>query len=133
MKHLPLPKGNVCITKDGIANLLSMGKMVKEGYRVTMDFDVENAFNVLNEDGSYIKFVCLQDGLYCVNLNDSSEYINYLTTVFEQKNHFSDIENKKVDLARSIQKCMCLLSDIDFTKSIDKGKESRSVGLIVVT
>ena len=59
MKYLPLPKGDVCIAKDGIANLLSMGKMVKEEYRVTMDSDVENAINDFNEDRSYIKFVCV--------------------------------------------------------------------------
>ena len=34
LNHLPLPKGEVCIAKDAIANLLSMGKLVKEGYRV---------------------------------------------------------------------------------------------------
>ena len=34
LKHLPLPKGEVCVTKDGITNLLSMGKLLKEGYRV---------------------------------------------------------------------------------------------------
>ena len=34
LKHLPLPKGEVCIAKDGIANLLSMRKLVKKGYRV---------------------------------------------------------------------------------------------------
>ena len=67
LDHLPLPKGEVCIAKDGIANLLSMGKLVKEGYRVQMDSDVENAINVFNEDGSYIKFVCVNDGLYCMN------------------------------------------------------------------
>ena len=59
LNHLPLPKGEVCIAKDGIANLLSMGKLVKEGYRVQMDSDVENAINMFNEDGSYIKFVCV--------------------------------------------------------------------------
>ena len=48
LKHLLLPKGDVCIAKDGIANLLSMGKLVKEGYRVQIDSDVENAINVFN-------------------------------------------------------------------------------------
>ena len=51
LKHPPLPRGRICIAKDGIANLLSMGKMVKEGYRVTMDSDVENAINVYNKMG----------------------------------------------------------------------------------
>ena len=64
LKHLPLPKGEVCVAKDRIANLLSMGKLGKEGYRVQMDSDVENAINVFNEDGSYIKLVCVNDGLY---------------------------------------------------------------------
>ena len=59
LKHFPLPKGEVCVAKDGIANLLSTGKLVKEGYRVQMDSDVEHAITVFNEDGSYIKFVCV--------------------------------------------------------------------------
>ena len=50
LKHLSLPRGDVCIAKDGIANLSSMGKMVKGGYQVTMDSDVENAIHVFNED-----------------------------------------------------------------------------------
>ena len=37
LKHLSLPKGKICIAKNGIANLLSMGKLMKEGYQVTMD------------------------------------------------------------------------------------------------
>ena len=52
LKHLPLPKGEVCVAKDGITNLLSMGKLLKEGYRVQMDSEVENSINVFNEDGS---------------------------------------------------------------------------------
>ena len=59
LKHLPLPKGEVCVTKDGIANLLPRGKLAKEGYRVQIDSNVENAINVINEDGSYVKFVCV--------------------------------------------------------------------------
>ena len=83
LNHLSLPKGEVYIANDGIANLLSMGKLVKEGYRVQMDSDVENAINVFNEDSSYIKFVCVNDGLYCINLEDSGEQVNCLTTVSE--------------------------------------------------
>ena len=71
LQHLPLPRKKICIAKDGIANLISMGKLVKEGFRVIMDSDVDNAINVYDEDGSYIKFICVQDGLYCINLNNS--------------------------------------------------------------
>ena len=58
---------------------------------MTIDSDVENAINVYNRDGSYIKFVCVQDGLYCINLNSGGKHTNFLTTVTEQKDHFSDI------------------------------------------
>ena len=34
---------------------------MKEGYCVQMDSDVENSINVFNEDGLYIKFVCVND------------------------------------------------------------------------
>ena len=64
LEYLPLPRKKICIATNGIANLISMGKLVEEGYRVTMDSDVENAINVYNEDGSYIKFVCVRNGLY---------------------------------------------------------------------
>ena len=46
LKRLPLPKGEACVVKDGISNLLSVGNLVKEEYRVQMDSDVENAINV---------------------------------------------------------------------------------------
>ena len=59
--------------------------------------------------------------MYCVNLDNGCEHINYLSTVSEQKNHFFDIDNKKTVLARYIQECRCLLSDINFADAIDKG------------
>ena len=121
LKHLPLLRGKICIAKDGIANLLSMGKLVKGGYRVTMDSDVENAINVYNDDGSYIKFVCVQDGLYCINLDSSGEHTNFLTTVADKKTHFSNLDNKKAALACYIQEYLCLPSDIDLADAIDKG------------
>ena len=72
-----------------------MEKLVKEGYCVQMDSDVKNAIIVFNEDGSYIKFVCVNDGLYCIKLDDSGGHVKYLTTVSEQKDHFSNADNKR--------------------------------------
>ena len=99
LQHFPLPRKKIFLAKDEIANLLSLGKLVKESFRVTMDSDVENAINVYNEDGLYIKFVCVQDGLYCIDLGGNGGYTNFLTTVSEQKEHFSDVDNKKAALA----------------------------------
>ena len=121
LKHLPLPKGKICIAKDGIANLLSMGKLVKEEYWVTMNLDVENAINVYNNDGTDIKCVCVQDGLYCINLASSGKYTHFLSTIADHKNHFSDVDNKRAALARYIQICLCLPSDVNLADTIDKG------------
>ena len=99
LKYLPFLRGRICIAKDGIANLLSMKKLVKEGYCVTMDCDVENAINFYNEDGPYIKFVCVQDRFCCMDLDSSCKYNNCFTTVAEQKDHFSNINNTRVSLA----------------------------------
>ena len=83
LKYLPLPRGDVCIAKDGIVNLVSIGEMVKARYQVTIDSDVVNVINVSNEDESYIKYVCVQDRLYCFNLDGDGGHSNYLTTVSE--------------------------------------------------
>ena len=63
----------------------------------------------------------MNDGLYCINLNDSSRHVNCLTTVSEQKDYFSYVDNKKANLARYFQECLCLPSDKDFADVIDTG------------
>ena len=54
LQHLPLLKEEICLYTDGVANLLSMSSLVKEGYRIQIDSDVENAINFCNEDGLYV-------------------------------------------------------------------------------
>ena len=120
LKHLILLRGKICIAKDIIANLLSMGKLVKEGYQVMMDLDVENAINLYNNGESCIKFLCVQDGLYCINLDSSGKYTNFLTTNAGQKNHFSNVDSKRAALACYIQKYLCLLSDVILADTIKK-------------
>ena len=65
--------------------------------------------------------MCVQDGLYCINLDSSSEYTNFLTTVSKQKNHFSDIDNKRATLARYIQEYLRFPSDTNLANVIDRG------------
>ena len=68
LRHLPFPRKKIFLAKDEIANLVSLGKLVKEGFRVTMDSDVENAINIYNEDGSYIKFHMFRMGCTVLTL-----------------------------------------------------------------
>ena len=127
LKHLPHPKGKICITKDGTSNPFSLGKLVKEGYRVTMDSNIENGINIYNKNGSYVHCVCVcvcvcvQDGLYCINLDNSGKYTNFLATVSKQKDYFTDVDNKRAALARYIQEYLCLPSDTNLANAIDKG------------
>ena len=53
--------------------------------------------------------------------DNSGGHENYLTTVSEHRDHFSDVDNKKADLARYIQECLCLPSNKDFAEAIDTG------------
>ena len=52
-----------------------------------MDTSVTNAFYVFKDDGTYIKFECKQNGLYCLDVNDRSDLTNLLTTVDDQNNY----------------------------------------------
>ena len=121
LEHLPVPRKNICIATDGIANLILMGKLVEEGYRIMMDSVVENTINVYNDNGSFIKFIYVQIGLYCITLDDNGDCTNFLTPVAKQKGHFFDVDNKKAELARYVQECLCLPSDVDFADAIEKG------------
>ena len=47
--------------------------------------------------------------------------MNYFTTVSEQKDHFSDVDNKRAELAKYIQECLCLPSDKNIAEAIDTG------------
>ena len=94
---------------------------MKEKYRVQMDSEMENTINVFNKEGSYIEFVCVSNRLYCINLDDNGGYVNYLTTISEQKDHFSDVDNKKVCFSKYIQECLYLPLDKDFSGTIDTG------------
>ena len=47
-----------------------------------MDSDMENSINVFNEDRSYMTFVFVNDGFYCIDLDASGGHVNYFITVF---------------------------------------------------
>ena len=54
-------------------------------------------------------------------LDGDDEHANYLTTVSEQKNHFSNIDTNKANLSRYIQEFLSLPSDNDFADVIERG------------
>ena len=120
LKYIPLPQGPMYITKDGIGNLLSLAQLTKH-YQTTLDTKIESLFYVYNEDGSYIKFECRNDGLYCLDVNNGVGYTNFLTTVNDQKYLFSNLNVKRATLARYIQECLCSPFNKDFLGDLGTG------------
>lgn len=49
---------------DAMTNLRSSSEMVRRGYWVQMDTDLENAFHVISAGGDAIKFLCDDHSLY---------------------------------------------------------------------
>jgi hypothetical protein len=69
LNTLPLPsEGYYYYYLKGVANILSLA-MVAETKQVVMDSAIDNAIIVFNEDGSYIKFLCTPNGVYCIDIN----------------------------------------------------------------
>ena len=62
--------GNVPFSDEGIANLLSMEKLIDAGFRITMDTDKEDAINVYTKDNRIIKFTHSKNGLYFHDTED---------------------------------------------------------------
>lgn len=128
LKHLPLPQGPIYITKDGIEIWISLGQLAKH-YQKTLDTNIENKFYVYNKDRSYIKFECRNDGLYCLDVDNGSGHTNFLTTVKNQKELFSNLDVKRAILARYIQECSCLPSNEDFSNGLEtRGIKEYGVG-----
>ena len=100
LKNLPLPEGEILYTKDGIGNLVSMGRMSKH-CRIFMDTSIDNAFYVFNQDNSYVRYAYDEElGLYTMTIDHKEEAINFVTTVTEQEKHFSEIDVKRAKKAR---------------------------------
>ena len=56
--------GKVLYDPDAITNLRSLSEMVKRGYCVQMDTNLDNSFLTTSRDGEEIKFTCNDKGLY---------------------------------------------------------------------
>ena len=56
--------GTAQVNDNGIANIISLGKLVRRGYRVTMDTDVEECFKVHCDDDRIVKFDMTEEGLF---------------------------------------------------------------------
>ena len=99
---LPLNKKNHFYCLDGVTNLMLISILIDE-FDVIMDSRVDNAFYVFDKDKNYMRYGRCPSRLYCVDITEQTGPLSLLSTVEENKNNFSAIDVKKVDLARDIQ------------------------------
>ena len=96
--------GEVWYNPHSIANILSLAD-VRKVCRVTMDSSLEPSLNVHRLDGSVMKFIEHDSGLYIYKSNVTNEPVtgySLLSTVADQKKLFSRREIKAADAARDL-------------------------------
>jgi hypothetical protein len=95
--------GPVWFNSESIANILSLSE-VRKVCRVTMDTEEEAAMCVHRLDGSVMKFVEHDNGLYVFVPNSSADVTGYtlVSTVADNKRMFTQREIRNADLAREL-------------------------------
>jgi Reverse transcriptase (RNA-dependent DNA polymerase)/Zinc knuckle len=109
--------GAVWYNPDSIANILSLAD-VRKICRISMDSSVEPVINVHRLDGSLMKFVEHESGLYVYSPNNASNNTvsayTIVSTVAEQKKLFSPREIKDADQARVLYRKIGRPSEAEF-------------------
>ncbi|KAI2490511.1 Reverse transcriptase (RNA-dependent DNA polymerase) [Fragilaria crotonensis] len=115
--------GPVWFNPASIANILSLAD-VRKVCRVTMDTIAEPAMHVHRLDGSTMKFVEHECGLYVYFPSNSSNNVGAYTlvsTVAEQKKLFSRRDIANADMARTLYRAIGRPSEAEFQRILDSG------------
>jgi hypothetical protein len=105
----------------GVANILSLALLAKTK-RVVMDTAIENAFYVFNEDGSYIKFLPSNNGMYCLDIgsdNNNEPHVMAIQTVKDEQSKFSSIDCTRAEAIRKLQEVLACPSDFDLANTVE--------------
>jgi hypothetical protein len=95
--------GTVWYNPSGIANILSLPR-VKKINRVTYDSANEGKFVVHKPDGTKQHFKKSESVLFYLDTNNNVKGTVMITTVDDNKSHFTDRECLAAEMARKIQK-----------------------------
>jgi hypothetical protein len=117
---LPLPSEGYYYYPKGVANILSHA-MVAETKRVVMDSAINNSIYVFNEDGSYVRFSCTSNGMYCIDINtdENSQVVMAHQTVKGESAYFSAIDCRRAAKIRELQEILACPSDIDLANAVE--------------
>jgi ribosomal protein L15 len=110
--------GEVWYNSESIANILSLSA-VRKVCRVTMDSTAEPAINVHRLDGTVMKFVEHESGLYIYstnnnNINEKVTGYTLIAAVAEQKKMFSRRQIQDADNARALYRKLGRPAEAEF-------------------
>ena len=115
--------GEVWFNKDSIANILSLADVCNV-CRVTIDSGAERSMNFHRLDGSVMKFVEHDSGLYIYNPNVTNPPVTgytLLSTVAAQKKLFTPRQVRDADKARELYRLLGRPSAADFQSILRNG------------
>jgi hypothetical protein len=109
--------GTVWYHPNGIANILSLSRVINSGHRVTYDSQHGNEFLLSKPDGGSVVFRQADQGLFFTDIaNEGSVFIN---TVAENQSNFTSRERQRADLARRLQQIIGRPSTREFTSIVN--------------
>jgi hypothetical protein len=119
LKSLPLPPGGYYFYPKGVANILSLALLAKTK-RVVMDTAIKNAFYVINEDGSYVKFVPSNNGMYCLDIGSNDDpHVMAIQTIKDEQSKFSNIDCTRAEGVQKLQEVLACPSDYDLANTVE--------------
>ena len=82
---------------NGVANILSLTRMKEQGYRVTYDSQIGNAFHVHKSDGTEQVINESDEGRYCMDINNHENEIGatLINTVEDNRVKYSQYDYSK--------------------------------------
>ena len=108
--------GTVPYSNEGIANLLSMAKLVDKGFRVQMDTAIEDAIRVHTNDGRVIKFKRSNNGLYFHDT--ANRQMAFMNSQYENAQLYTQRQIRRAKAARDLYQMIGYPSLNDYKNAI---------------
>jgi hypothetical protein len=110
--------GTIWYHESGVANILSLSRVINSGYRVVYDSAGKNEFLLTKPDGNSVVFEQAAQGLFFVDVGTSGSV--FMNTVADNKLNFTSRERQRADLARKLQQIIGRLSTRNFVHIVNQ-------------
>jgi Reverse transcriptase (RNA-dependent DNA polymerase)/Zinc knuckle len=110
--------GTVWYNPNGIANILSVSRVIDRGYKVTFDSQDRNEFVLEGPSGNKVIFQQSEQGLYYTDM--ATEGSIFVNTVAANKSRYTRRELARADLARRLQGMIGRPSTKDYLNIVNK-------------